>query len=204
VIFAARLIAPKANDREIPFIVLNRILGGDFTSRINMNLREDKHWSYGARTQVVDARGPRLYSVVAPVQTDKTKESMAEIVKELSGIRGDRPVTEEEIAKAQASMTLSLPGRWETTGAIAGDLAQIVQFGLDDNYWTSYAELIKRTTLADVAATAGTVVAPDETVWVVVGDRAKIESGINELGLGRVIVLDPAGKPATQPSEMLP
>jgi zinc protease len=193
VIFAGRVIPPKANENEIDFIVMNRILGGDFTSRINMNLREDKHWSYGSQTQVFDARGPRLYTVVAPVQTDKTRESMAEIQKELLGIRGEREIGAEELAKAQAGLTLSLPGRWETSAAVGGGIAQIVQFGLDEDYWDTYAGQIRATTVADVTATAQSVVVPDGVVWVVVGDRAKIEAGVRELQLGPVMVLDPKG-----------
>jgi zinc protease len=194
VIFAARLIPPKANEREIAFIVMNRILGGDFTSRINMNLREEKGWSYGSRTNVFDAEGPRLYTVVAPVQTDKTKESLDEIRKELAGIVGDRPVTDEELAKAQAGLTLSLPGRWETSAAIANGLAEIVQFGLDDKYWDTYGDLVRGTKIPDVAETAKAVVIPDDVVWVVVGDREKIEPGIRELGIGEVTVIDASGR----------
>jgi zinc protease len=198
-IFAARLIAPKATDGEIAFIIMNRILGGDFTSRINMNLREDKHWSYGARTLVVDARGPRLYTVNAPVQTDKTKESMAEIAGELRGIRGDRPVSDEELAKAKASLSLSLPGRWETSAAVANDLVQIVQCGLDPEYWTTYGGRIRAASMAEVTAAAQASVGADDLVWVVAGDREKIEAGIRELGLGPVTTLDPSGKVPSQP-----
>jgi zinc protease len=196
VIFAARLIPPKANEREIVFIVMNRILGGDFTSRINMNLREDKGWSYGSRTQAIEARGPRIYTVGAPVQTDKTKEAMIEIQKELTGIVGDRPVTEEELTKAQAGLTLSLPGRWETSAAIANGLAEIVQFGLDERYWDTYGDLVGATKVSDVSETAKTVVIPDDVVWVVVGDREKIEPGIRELGWGEVRVIDATGRVA--------
>jgi zinc protease len=199
-IFAARAIAPKATAAEIPFIVMNRILGGDFTSRINMNLREDKHWSYGARMVVVDARGPRLYTVNAPVQTDKTKESVVEIAKELRGIRDVRPVTDDELAKAKASLTLSLPGRWETSAAVANDIVQIVQCGLDADYWTTYGERIRGTSLADVSAAARAAVSADDIVWVIAGDRARIEAGIRELGLGPVTTLDPGGKPPAQPT----
>ncbi len=200
VIFAARVIAPKASAGEIPFLVMNRILGGDFTSRINMNLREDKHWSYGARTQLVDARGPRLYIVNAPVQTDKTKESMVEILKELGGISGERPVTDEELTKAKASLTLSLPGRWETSATVAGDIAQIIQCGLDDNYWTDYGAAVGATTKADILKATGSAVDTKDLVWVVVGDREKIEAGVRELELGPVVILDPKDPALTTPS----
>ena len=85
---------------------MNTVLGGQFTSRVNMNLREDKHWSYGAGTLLCDARGPRPFLAYAPVQTDKTKESVQELLKELRGIRGERPVTADELKAAQDSMTL--------------------------------------------------------------------------------------------------
>jgi zinc protease len=199
-IFAARLIAPKATDAEIPFIVMNRILGGDFTSRINMNLREDKHWSYGSRTLVVDARGPRLYTVNAPVQTDKTKEAMTEIAGELRGITEARPVTEEELEKAKASLSLSLPGRWETSAAVANDLVLVVQCRLDPEYWATYGDRIRATSLADVSAAADAAVSADNLVWVVAGDREKIEAGIRELGLGPVEILDLTGAGVSRPS----
>ncbi|HUP19090.1 MAG TPA: pitrilysin family protein, partial [Gemmatimonadota bacterium] len=99
VIFAAHVASPKANPNEIAFETMNHVLGGSFTSRINMNLREDKHWSYGARTLVFDAAGPRPFTAYAPVQTDKTKESMIEIAREMRGIIGEIPVTADELDK---------------------------------------------------------------------------------------------------------
>lgn len=96
---------------------MNSLLGGQFTSRINMNLRENKHWSYGAFTLLWDARGQRPFIVYAPVQTDHTKESMIEVAAELRGIRANRPVTADELSVAQANLTLTLPGLWETIDA---------------------------------------------------------------------------------------
>src|SRR5260370_30828599 len=108
---------------------MTSVLGGQFTSRINMNLREAKHWSYGAFTFVWDARGQRLFIAYAPVQTDKTKESMIEVDRELRGILGPRPVTPDELAKAQANLTLTLPGYWETMDAVQRSRAQMVTVG---------------------------------------------------------------------------
>ena len=82
---------------------MNAVLGGEFSARINMNLREDKHWAYGARSMFLDAKGQRLFIGYAPVQTDKTKESIVEMDKELREILGERPPTAEELAKAQAA-----------------------------------------------------------------------------------------------------
>ena len=93
---------------EVAIQAMNNILGGQFTSRINMNLREDKHWSYGAHSRIYGARGQRPFVTSAPVQTDKTKESMVEMAKELRGILTDMPITEAELSKVKKQETLEL------------------------------------------------------------------------------------------------
>lgn len=193
VIFAAHVAPPKANPNEIAFETMNQILGGSFTSRVNMNLREDKHWSYGARTLVWDAAGPRPFTVYAPVQTDRTRESMMEIAREMRGIVGEIPITAEELDKAKKTQTLELPGRWETNAAVAGSIADIVRFGLGLDYYEDYAEEVRSLTLQDVSSIATANIHPDDLMWVVVGDREVIEPGIRELGWGPVVVIDPEG-----------
>jgi zinc protease len=173
---------------------MNALLGGNFTSRINMNLREDKHWSYGAGSFVFDARGQRPFIAYAPVQTDKTRESVAELAKELKGIMGTRPVTADELAKAEASLTLTLPGSWETIGALGSSIANIVRFGLDDRYYDTYAAKIRALKIGDMVPAARLAIQPDKLVWVIVGDRAKIEAGVRELGLGEIRFIDADGK----------
>jgi zinc protease len=195
IIFAGHLAPPKSNPDEIAIETLNTLLGGAFDSRMNMNLREDKHWSYGAFTILWDARGQQLFFAYAPVQTDKTKESMAEVAKELSGIRGTKPVTADELTQAQNNETLALPGRWETMGAVANSLDEIVRFGLPDTYYDTYASRVRSLTVAELNKIAERVVQPaDHIVWVVVGDRAKIEPGIRELNLGEIQLIDADGK----------
>jgi zinc protease len=186
--------APRNNPEETSQEVMNTILGGQFISRINMNLREDKHWSYGAGTHYLDARGPRPWIGYASVQADKTKESIQELVKELKGIRGEKPATAEELAMAQSSLTLSLPGHWETARAVLGSIAEIVRFGFDDRYFDGFATRVRGVTLADVGR-AAQVADPAKVVWVVVGDRKKIEAGLKELGLGAPIAIDADGNP---------
>jgi len=195
VILAADLAAPKANAREYAIEAMTSLLGGQFTSRVNMNLREAKHWSYGAFTFIWDARGQRPFIAYAPVQTDKTKESMIEVDKELRGILGARPVTADELAKAQANLTLTLPGNWETMDAVQGSLEQLVTFGLDDHYYETYAQRVRALTIPDAAGAAQETIRPDHLVWVVVGDRSKIEAGIRELNFGEIRFLDADGKP---------
>ena len=185
-------VAPQTNNPdEVPIVAMNDILGGDFGARINMNLREDKHWSYGAQTLLLGAQGQRPFLVYAPVQTDKTKESIEELVKELRGIRGDRPATAAELARVQKMETLSLPGSRETIAQVATSAEQLIEFGLPDNYYDTYASKMREVSLADVGKAADEVVEPDHMTWVVVGDRAKIEAGVRSLGLGEVQVLNP-------------
>jgi zinc protease len=191
-IFAGHVAPPRANPQEITQQVLNTVLGGQFISRLNMNLREDKHWSYGAGTIFFDARGPRPFIAYAPVQTDKTKESVAEIAKELRGVGTDRPVTAEELQTAKDGLVLTLAGQWETAAAVEGSIGEIVRFGFPDDYYATFAERVRATTLTDVARASG-VIQPDKLVWVIAGDRAKIEPGLKELGLGEIRAIDADG-----------
>jgi zinc protease len=199
VILAAHVSPPKANPQEIPIETMNEILGGTFTSRINMNLREDKHWSYGARSLIWDARGQRPFIVFAPVQTDKTSEAMQEILKELRGILGGIPITNEEVTKAKAARSLTLPGQWETMGAVGESMGEIARYGLPDDYFNTYADHVKALGMDDIKAAASAVVHPDNLVWVVVGDREKTEPVVKKLNLGPVRLMDADGnvKPGT-------
>jgi len=197
IIFAGHLAPPTANPNEIAIQTMNTILGGSFISRMNMNLREDKHWSYGARTILFGARGQRPLLVYAPVQTDKTSQSMTEIMKELQGMRGSVPVTSEELEKAQKGETLTLPGRWERMSAVGTSIGQIVRYGLDDDYFEKFAGRVDALTLKDISDVAHRILHPDRMVWVVVGDRAKIEAGIRALNLGTLHLIDSDGNPVT-------
>jgi zinc protease len=194
-ILAGQIAPPKNNPAEIAIEAMNEILGSEFGARINMNLREDKHWSYGARSVLIGARGQQPYVVWAPVQTDKTKESMVEVNKELHAIVGPRPPTAEELHRVQKSMTLSLPGSRETLDGVGYSVLDLVQFELPDDYYQTYAKKILALGTPEVTDAAKTAVNPDNVVWVIVGDRAKIETSIRELGLGDLKFLDADGNP---------
>jgi zinc protease len=194
-IFAGELAPPKANPQEIAIETMNSVLGGTFTSRLNMNLREDKHWSYGVHTALVGARGQRPFIVIAPVQTDKTKESIQEIEQELKGVVGKQPVTAEELAKAQKDETLKLTGAWETSGKVNKSISEILRFGLPEDYFKTYPDKVLALNLPDLAQAAEKVVRPDQLVWVIVGDLSKIEPGIRELGIGEIRLIDSNGRP---------
>ncbi len=198
VIIAGHIAPPKVNPDEIAVETMNMVLGGQFAARINMNLREDKHWSYGARSVFQDARGQRPFFIYAPVQSDKTRESMVEIDRELRGILKDRPVTPEEFTFAQESMTLSLPGSRESMNQLAAGIQEIVSFGLPDDHFETFPGKVRALRREDVSAAAERVLRPDRMVWVVVGDREKIEQGIKELNFGPVSYLDADGNPLAQ------
>ncbi len=195
VIFASEVAPPTNNPDEIGIEAMNTMLGGAFTSRLNMNLRENKHWSYGAFSFLPDARGQRPFVAYAPVQSDKTKEAVAEIKNEFAGILGGRPVTQEELKKVQDNMTLALPGSWETMSAVSGSISSLVNYGLPDDYYETFPSKVRALTLDDISRSAAMVVHPDNLVWVIVGDRSKIQSGLSELGYGDVRFLDADGNP---------
>jgi zinc protease len=194
VIVAGVVAPPRANPQEIAIEAMNNSLGGMFGARLNMNLREDKHWSYGARTVVRDARSQRPFYAVAPVQTDKTKEAMVEMNKEFRGIVGDNPISSDELKKIQANETLKLPGSRETLEALSQSIVDLVQFSLPDDYYDTYAGKVRALKTSDVNAAAKEVVRADNLTWIVVGDRAKIETGVRELNLGEFRLMDVDGK----------
>ncbi len=199
VIFAGNVAPGYGAPDNVAMQAMNTVLGGDFTSRINMNLREDKHWAYGAFSFVVSARGQRPFIAYAPVQTDKTAESMAELQKELAGVVSDRPPTADELARAKDLMTLTLPGDWETDGAVAGALVTQSVYGLPPDYWDSYVQKVAGLSLADADQAAKEVVHPGQLIWVVVGDLKRVEPAIRKLNLGTVHYVDADGNPLPTP-----
>jgi zinc protease len=193
VLLAGHLAPPRSDPENIAIESMNNILGGTFTSRINMNLREDKHWSYGAASFIMGAKGQRPFLAYAFIQSDKTKESIQEIYKEISGIIGTKPATEDELNKIKLNQILELPGSWETNNAVAQTLVDMVTYNLPDNYIETYINKVKSLNLDDINKNAKRVLHPDNIVWIVVGDKAKIESSIKELGY-EIKLIDGDGK----------
>ena len=192
-IFAAQLVPPSTDPGAVRLEMANGVIGGDFTARLNMNLREDKHWSYGARSSLNGALGQRRWTVSAPVQIDKTAESMAEIQRELSQFAGGEwPASEAEVERVQAIQTRSLPGAYETAWSVMGTIGGIVRFGRPDDYVVRRMAEVEAMTPAQVAEAARTL-QPDALTWVVVGDLAQTEAPVRALGLGEVRVIDADG-----------
>jgi len=193
IIFAAE-VSPSAKDPDHESIdMMNRILGGEFTSRININLREDKHWSYGSFSVLIDAKGPGFFTAYAPVQTDKTKESIVELQQELTSYIAGKPATDVEFNKVQANAVSQLPGNWETNDAVLGTLQEAIEYDRGIKYLNSYASMLRQLKLNDIQKAASKIIKPGNLTWLIVGDRAKIENGIKELNIGTIKYIDTEG-----------
>jgi predicted Zn-dependent peptidase len=193
-ILVGALVPSSMDTGAIDLEIANGVLGGTFSSRINMNLREDKHWSYGVRSSLPDARGQRPWLLSSPVQTDKTLEAIAEIRKELGDFVGGRPATSDEIAKVRNRDVRSLSGRYETNAAVSGAITDMVVFERPDDYVRTLKAQIESQTDEAVRAAATEALAPGPYTWVVIGDLRKIEAPIRALALGDVKVIDADGK----------
>ncbi len=193
-IAAVELAPPKSDPDDIPMTVANGVLGGKFISRLNLNLREDKRWSYGASSQLGSSRGQRPFVAYAPVQADKTVESIREMDRELRGIVGKKPITAVELKLSADNIVVGLPGDHETAGEVAASYLNILQYGLADTYYNDLVPKVRGMTPADADAAVHRLVKPDSLTWVLVGDLSKIEAPVRKLGLGEVKVLDSDGK----------
>ena len=175
---------PRSTPDYAALQVLNTILGGSFTSRLNQNLREKNGYAYGAGS-LFDMRlsaGP-FYST-ANVQTDKTGDALKEFFNELNGIL--EPVPAEELTKAKNYVALGFPGEFETTGDMARKLEELVAYNLPDDTFTNFVAMVSAVTAADLQRLAARYVQPDKMAVVVVGDRKIIEGPIRQLNLGPV------------------
>ena len=193
VIIAGQLTPPVDIATYDSIEVMNNILGGAFTSRLNMNLREDKHWSYGARTRALDAAGQRPFFAYAPVQTDRTADSMAEILREFQEYQSTRPATEEETRRAIENQIRTLPGRYETNRAVLGAVTDIVRFDWPDDTVATTQDRLSALGPKDIHATAKAILQPDQLTWVVVGDLAEIEAPIRKMDFESITILDADG-----------
>jgi len=169
--------------------VLNTIVGGAFTSRLNQNLRETHGYTYGAFSQFAPRRLSGAFVALASVVTAKTDSSLIEFLKELRRIR-DETVAPPELAKAKAYLTLGLPGDFETTGGAAARFRELLSFGLPLDYYDHYVDRINAITAADVQRVARQYIDPDHFDIVVVGDKSQIEAGIKALNEGPIAYRD--------------
>jgi zinc protease len=191
-ILAGELIPPGTAPEALTIDAMNDILGGQFTARVNMNLREDKHWAYGAYTFTQGAKGQRPWLVYAPVQTDKTSESLSELIKEFREFKTTRPASAEELVKVVKNNTNSLPGQYETAGSVLNSLMSSNLYARPYDYPTRLKAKYEALSADDINAQSK-VIAPEKLIWIIVGDVAKIRDGIEALNLGPLEVWDTEG-----------
>jgi predicted Zn-dependent peptidase len=182
-----RLAAARSTPDYHTLLVLNTVLGGQFVSRINMNLRQDKGYTYGARTSFDFRRGRGPFVLQASVHTSSTADAVREALGELEAIRGPRPVTPHELDTARAALTRGFPRNFETAEQIARGLAQLALYGLPDDYFEQFVPLVNAVTAAQVTESASAYLDPSTMITAIVGDRDAFGSRLPSLGLGEAV-----------------
>lgn len=167
-----------------PLTVMNTLLGGSFTSRLNQNLREKHGYTYGAGSGFDMRTAPGPFLALAAVQTDKTAPALQEFFNEFGGML--KPLPASDVERARNYVALRFPGNFQATGDIARRLEELVVFGLPKDYYEHYQERIEQVTPAQVEQVAQNYIKPDHFIVVVVGDRQKVEAGIQALKLGPI------------------
>jgi len=182
-----RIGVERMTEDYFALFVMNTILGGSFTSRLNQNLREQHGYAYGAGSSFDFRPLPGPFVARAGVQTNATDKSLVEFMKELNGIL--QPVTDDELTRAKNYLGLGYPDNFQTIGQIAGQLSELVIYNLPDEYFNNYIQHINAVTKEDVQRVAKKYLDPEKVAIIVVGDRKQIEKGVNELKLGPMKLL---------------
>jgi predicted Zn-dependent peptidase len=179
----------RSNPDFYPLTVMNTMLGGTFTSRLNTNLRETHGWAYGARSSFQMLRGEGPFTAASGVQTNATDSALVEFFSELNRLRTE-PVSAEELQKIKNFVALRLPDQLETTQDMATQLAALETYGLDASFYEDYVQRVMAVTAEDVRRVANQYVRPGNSVVVIVGDRATVEAGIRAANVGNVEIRD--------------
>jgi zinc protease len=193
-IVAGHAIPPFDAGTSTELWVMNRIFGGGFESRLNMNLREDKAWSYGYSSAIQpNTSGEQLLSMQGQVQTDKTALAMQEILAEFVAFSSNRPATENEVERVKINGIRSLPGQFDTNQGFLQSIMDSDSFGLPYDYAEDRGKRIETVTRDEVVQSANGLFKPEQLRWVVVGDLSLIEESVRALELGEVEVWDAFG-----------
>jgi zinc protease len=182
-IFAGQILPVKGTDDLTALMEANDVLGGSFLSRLNSDLRETKHWSYGVAGFVSRVQHQVPYLIYAPVQTDKTGASIAAMRDDISTFLGGKGVTSEEMSRTIDGAVRELPGQFETADAVMGGMEANVLYHRPDNYYETLASRYRALTAASMDAAAKAAIDPAKLTWVVVGDAAKVKPQLDALGI---------------------
>lgn len=188
------VVGTLEDDDMFDLMVGNEMFGGGFTGRVNMNLREEKGYTYGAWCGAVYRHGPGVYLCNASVRTDATGASLVEFRNEIAGVIGDEPMTEDEVQTAADSMAYGWPGRFETTGPILDLEFEIWRYGKSEDWAAEYVPKVREVTAASANAALKNHLVPDQFSWIVVGDKKVVRTELEAIGLP-ILELDRNGNP---------
>ncbi|HEY7810057.1 MAG TPA: pitrilysin family protein [Allosphingosinicella sp.] len=198
VIYGGVVTPYKGTEDLIDLTSANEILGGNFLSRINMDLRETKGWSYGVRGSVQRSVEAVPYIISAPVQADRTGDSLAALMSNINEFVASKGVTQEELARTISNNVRSLPGSFETSAAVLNAMQTNALYRRPDNYYETLAGIYEAQTSAKLDAAARRAINPKNFVWVVVGEAAKVQPQLAKLGIPvEVRAADPAAAPGS-------
>jgi len=182
-IFAGEVTPVKGTDDFIPLTQANEVLGGSFLSRLNSDLRETRHWSYGVQGFISSVQQRMPYLIYAPVQTDQTGPSIGAMRSDISTFLTSKGVTPEELDRTISGSIRELPGRFETTAAVMGGMEANVLYHRPDNYYETLASRYRALTAPELDAAAKAAIDPNKLTWVVIGDAAKVKPQLDTLGI---------------------
>jgi zinc protease len=195
-VIAHVLPAPQRKSDEYYALKLaDAVYGGGFGTRLNLNLREDKGYSYGVFANLQQLSRGGAWIASGGVQTNKTKESAVEFMRELKFLAGEKPITEQELTTARLGRIRGYAQQFESYGRIAGQVVDLWAFGLPMTELQRETDELLKVQLSGVNTTAAKYAAPAGTTLLLVGDLSQIEAGIRELNLGEIVILDVEGKP---------
>jgi zinc protease len=194
VIYAGHFYPSFNNPKEAANFLMNAIIGGSFSSRINLNLREDKGWSYGSYTSAIELADRRFWLVTAPVQTDKTDLAVLELQNEILAMASQsKPITKMEFEDQKRSAILELSGVWETNSSLNKPIKRLIYNHMDLNFYQTYPKILEQVTMTDVTDSAKKNIHPNDMMWLFVGDKVKILPSLAKQGFKNIIILDENG-----------
>ena len=194
-VFNIGLPGPPRNTPDYMALqVMNFILGGHFQSRLNANIREEKGYSYGVNSGFAYGKGPGPFTAGGDIVSDKTDAALVEFMKELRGIHGGRPLTDEEMQTAKDTLIQRLPAQFSSVSAIGSTITNLYLQGLPPDYYQNYAKAVRAVTKEDVLRVAKKYVDLEHLNIVIVGDRASIEAPLKATGIAPIVILDQEGR----------
>jgi zinc protease len=189
---------PRSTADFFALRVMNTLFGELFQSRLNANIREAKGYSYGVGSDFAFGKGPGPFTAGGDIVTAKTDSALVEFMKEIRGIRGDRPLTDDEMEAAKNALVQRLPSRFSSVSGVGGAITALYLNDLPEDYYQRYAASVNAVTKEDVVRVARKYIDPDHLAIVIVGDRKAIQKPLEALKIAPIVLLDLNGNPIGQ------